>query len=405
MSSVENRIIFHVDMDAFFVSVEEALNPKLRGKPVVVGGSPDGRGVVSSASYKAREYGIRSAMPISKAKRLCPRAIFLRGSMHMYSEYSRRVMEILGRYTPDVEKVSVDEAYMDLTHCRKMHKQDPVTLAQNIHHAIREETGLPASIGIGSTRLIAKIAANAAKPDGIMMIRPGYEASFLAPLPIGKMPGVGPSTEKVYKSMGVEQIGDLARLDPTLLKRVFGKYGPVMARRARGEDRREVTASDAGDGTFGQRGNEKSISREVTYSEDTQDVEKIKATLSYMSENVGKRVRAAGLLFRTVTLKLRYSDFATYTRSRTLPVDSEDSNDIYNIACDLLDNLLAHRRGVRLVGVGVATHGADAQLDLFGRTEHRSPRLHREMDRVRGRFGFDSVLLARSCLHGSRRYN
>lgn len=387
-------------MDAFFVSVEEVLNPALRGKPVIVGGDPAGRGVVCSASYKAREYGVRSAMPMARARRLCPRAVFLRGSSHVYSEFSGRVMDILKRYSPALEQVSVDEAYLDMTGLERLHRADPVTVAQRIHDAIRGEVGVPASVGIGSGKLIAKIAANAAKPNGVMMIRPGYEASFLAPLPIGRMPGVGPSTEKELKKMGIRLIGDLSGVDRDLLRRAFGKHGEVIAGRARGEDARGVmsgfeTGADGGEGG-------RTLSREVTYAEDTEDPERMRATLSYLSESVGRRLRKGGLSFRGVTLKLRYSDFRTVTRSRAFARPSNDTGDIFRTACELLDRLLIRRARVRLVGVGVTTADAAAQLDLF-RQEAAPDAIHRGMDRVRDRFGFEAALLARSRLHGAGR--
>ncbi len=403
----ERKKILHVDMDAFFVSVEEALNPGLRGKPVVVGGDPEGRSVVSSASYKAREYGIRSAMPMAQARRLCPKAIFLRGSMRIYAEFSSRIMTILERYTPAVEQVSVDEAYLDITGCERFHKSnDPLTIAQRIYHSILKEVKIPASIGAGSNKLIAKIAANSAKPNGIMMILPGYEASFLAPLPIDRMPGIGPATVKAYRKMGVRVIGDLARFEPELLERVLGKYGGLMARRARGEDTREIMfGSETGQSGNGRSRAAKSISREVTYSEDTENPQRLLATLSYLSESVGRRVRSAGLYFRGVTVKLRYSDFKTYTRSRALLSPSDDSSVIFQSARDLLDQLKIRRTRVRLIGVSVTTADPVVQLDLFKKSRRAAglALVHRRMDEVRDRFGFESVLLARSYLHSSGR--
>jgi DNA polymerase-4 len=359
--------------------------------------------VVSAASYKAREYGVRSAMPMAEARRLCPRAIFLRGSMRIYAEFSSRIMTILERYTPDVEKMSVDEAYLDITGCDRFHKADPLTVAQRIHHSILKEVGVPASIGVASNKLIAKIAANAAKPNGIMMIRPGYEASFLGPLPIDRMPGIGPVTEKAYREMGIRVIGDLARFEPELLERVFGKYGGLMARRARGVDTREImSGSETGGFQNGRRA--KSVSREVTYSEDTEDPQRILATLSYLSESVGKRVRDSGLYFRGVTVKLRHSDFRTYTRSHALLSPSDDPSAIFKEARELLDQLSIRRARVRLIGVSVTTADPVAQLDMFKKSRKAVGRalIHQQMDQVRDRFGFESVLLARSCLHSAK---
>ena len=395
----KNKTIMLVDMDAFFVSVEEALNPKLRGKPVIVGGDPDGRGVVASASYKAREYGVRSAMPLAMARRLCPRAIFIKGSSYLYGEYSRRIMEILRRYTPAVEPVSVDEAYVDLTGCMRLHRADPVTLAQRARERIMDEVGVPASIGIASNKLTAKIAAEVAKPGGLLFIRPGYEASFIAPLPIGRMPGIGPSSEKVYRKMGIRVIGDLARFSPGALKRAFGKRARVLAARARGEDEREVTPD---------RDERKSIGRETTYSVDTSDPETLEATLSYLSESVGRRLRKSGLAFRRVTLKLRYEDFNTYTRSRIVDPPGSDTRTIFRTARSLMRGLYRRGARTRLIGVSVSSLTEPRrQISLFeSRAELMRERLEGGMDEARDRFGFESVMLARSCLRsglGERR--
>ena len=408
------RSILHVDMDAFFVSVEELLNPALKGKPVVVGGDPYGRGVVSAASYKAREYGIRSGMAASQARRLCPKAIFLRGAHGRYSEYSRKVMDILRRYTPAIEQVSVDEAYLDLTGCERLHKASPVAIAQRIHEAVVRETGLPCSLGLGAGKLIAKIAANAAKPNGLMWIRPGHEASFLAPLPIGAMPGVGPASEKLYHRLGVRLIGDLARLDPALLRRALGKYGEVMALRARGDDPREVDIEpeeeeddDAPAGPVGfhrpTSSHAKSVSRETTFAQDVDNPERLRAALSYLAESVGRRLRRKGLMFNGVTLKLRHSDFTTFTRARALPAPSDDTSVIYRAAGELLDELYTRRVRVRLIGVGVATAPSARQMPLFGQAPSPTAAMHRHMDGVRDRFGFDAALMARSLLHTAER--
>ncbi|HJM83604.1 MAG TPA: DNA polymerase IV [Nitrospinota bacterium] len=400
---LEEKIIFHVDMDAFFVSVEESLNPSLKGKPVVVGGDPAGRGVVSSASYAAREHGIHSGMPAAEAKRLCPRAIFLRGSMCVYLERSNRVMEILERFTPVLEKVSIDEAYLDLTGCKRVHKADPVTIAHRIHNAMETELGLTVSIGIGSNKLISKIAANSAKPNGIMMILSGYEADFLAPLPIERMPGVGPATKKEYLKMGIRVIGDLLRFSPITLKRAFGKQGTMMASYARGDVLSLKSISKASKDLRGWgRGvnHAKSISREITYSTDLGEPESIEAGLSYLAESVGRKVRKSGLMFFRVNLKLRYADFVTHTRSRVFTVPSNDIKLIYSSAVDLFYQLFTKRSKVRLIGVGVSTVHPVSQLDLF-RRDKATDAIAKSMDALRDRYGFDSVMTARSHLHSS----
>ncbi|MDH5637271.1 MAG: DNA polymerase IV [Nitrospinota bacterium] len=398
-SQTRNKIIAHVDLDAFFVSVEELLNPSLRGKPVVVGGNPFGRGVVSAASYAARKFGVHAGMPSSQARRLCPRAIFLRGSHGIYSQYSSQVMEVLGRFTPAMEQVSVDEAYLDLTGCQRLHKAGAVEIAQRIHHAVHAETGLPASIGVGAGRIVAKIAANAAKPNGMMVINPGREAAFLAPLPIGKMPGIGPVSQREYMKLGIRRIGDLSQFKPEILRQIFGKHGAAMARRAQGEDGGHV---DFSTGTEGRSGSQ-SVSREVTYSTDTGDPGRVRATVSYLAESVGRRVRKTGLVFDTVTLKLRRASFATVTRSRALSRTSDDTSVIYQAACDMLEPLLTgSRERVRLVGVGVrAMEKKPEQMDLFlMEQEARIEAVHRSMDQARDKYGFESALMARSILHG-----
>ncbi|MBI5814751.1 MAG: DNA polymerase IV [Nitrospinae bacterium] len=376
-------------MDAFFVSVEEALNPKLKGKPVIVGGDPGGRGVVTSASYKAREYGVRAAMPLAQAKKLCPKGIFLKGSHRLYSTYSRRIMEILERYTPAVEQVSVDEAYMDLTGCERAHKADAVTIAERIHQAISDEVGVPCSIGIAQNKVTAKIAANMAKPNGMLYVRPGREADFLAPLPIGKMPGVGPSTEKELYKLGVHKIGDLARFPVDTLEKVFGKRASWLSEKAAGRGGSEVSTDDD---------DAKSIGRELTYAADTSDPEMLEATLSYLSESVGQRLRRAGLVFCRVTVKLRYADFNTYTRAKTIANPASGTGDIYRAARDILHNLYTRRAAVRLIGVTVSCLAEPPkQTTIFDAPASLSAeRLTRQVDEAKERFGFHSAMTARS---------
>ncbi|VAX24381.1 DNA polymerase IV [hydrothermal vent metagenome] len=394
----KKRIALHIDMDAFFVSVEETLNPKLKGKPVVVGGDPSGRGVVSSASYKAREYGVRSAMPLATAKKICPEVIFLRGSPHVYAEYSRRIMDILARYTPVVEPVSVDEAYLDLTGLKRLHKADSVTIAQRMHDAIQDEVGVPSSIGIATNKVTAKIAANVAKPNGMLFIRPGCEASFLGPMPIGKMPGVGPVAEKEYRKMGIVVIGDLLRFTPKTLEQVLGKHASVMAARAKGIDDRKVASADR---------DVKSISKEVTYAVDTEDLQTLESTLSYLSEKVCDKARRTGLAFRRVTLKLRYADFTTYTRARTINTQSDDARALFRVARKLLRDTFTRRLKVRLIGVGVSSFSAPLrQIELFEDSVREArERLNIKVDETRNRFGFESAMMARSLLYAEAKRN
>lgn len=387
------KIILHVDMDAFFVSVEEVLNPKLVGAPVIVGGDPaaKGRGVVSSASYKARGYGVHSAMPLSEAKRLCPKAIFLRGSLRVYAEFSERIMNILRSYTPAMEPVSVDEAYLDITGCLRLHKADPVTVAKRIHDEILETVGVPCSIGIASSKVTAKVATNSAKPNGILLVRPGYDSNFLAPLPIGKLPGVGPTAEREYRKMGIKVIGDLARFSPKALEKVFGKRAPLLIRRAKGAGGSAVSSL---------RVPAKSISRENTYARDTSNVEVVKSTLSYLSEKVGLKTRKARFSFRRVTIKLRYANFTTYTKSLVITSPSHDTAVIYRTAMKLFDSLYKHGCYVRLIGVGVSLFSdPPRQIFLFeDNMKLAKERLTFGVDSAKEKFGFESVMTARSLL-------
>lgn len=268
-------------MDAFFVSVEEVLDPSLKGKPVVVGGDPEGRGVVAAASYAVRAYGVHSAMPIAKAKRLCPHAIFLRGSHRRYSEYSVKVFEILRCYSPLVEPMSLDEAFVDLTGCERLHGPALVA-AEKIRNEIREKTGLNASIGIASNKLLAKIASAYCKPNGMLWIAPGMEQKFLAPLPIRRVPGIGPKGEAELKRMGVTSVGDLARLPSERLEEAYGKWGASLYRKARGiSDSLVVNEAE----------NPRSMGREITLETDSTDPLYLESTLSYLTEKTAGQQR------------------------------------------------------------------------------------------------------------------
>src|SRR5712671_3214624 len=309
------KTIFHVDMDAFFVSVEELFDPSLKGKAVVVGGRANERGVVSAASYAARKFGVHSAMPLRTAHKLCPQAIFVEGHRERYVEYSHRVYEVLQKFSPRVEMASIDEAYLDLTGTERL-LGPPLAAAHSLHNAVRAATNLNCSIGAASSRLVAKIASDQAKPHGILWIAPGREARFLAPLNVRKIPGVGKVTERNLHACGIRKIGDLARLDESFLEERFGKWGLALAGKARGED-----AGAWFDGEIpetGEGGDPKSISHENTFSVDTADAGIIDAMLVRLSEMVARRLRDHRIYTRTVQIKLRYSDFATFTRSMTL---------------------------------------------------------------------------------------
>ena len=381
--------ILHVDMDAFFVSVEEVLDPSLKGKPVVVGGSIEGRGVVSAASYAARKFGIHSAMPIARAKRLCPHAIFLRGSHRLYSEYSAKVFEILRSYSPLVEPMSLDEAFVDLTGCGKLH--GPVLkTAETIRNEIRDRLGLNASIGIATNKLMAKIASAYCKPNGMLWIAPGKEQQFLAPLPIKRIPGIGPKGCARLNRMGVKSVADLSQLPLELLEKTYGKWGVSLYRKARGISSSAVNAETE---------DPRSISRETTFSTDSMDPLFLESTLSYLTEKTAAQLRSNGLFARTVTLKLRYSDFKTVTRSQTLGWPTAADHTLLKTATILFHKLFNHRVQVRLIGISFSSLTAHPyrQEDLFDLKDgERWDQLYQGIDRIRKKYGFRSILRAAS---------
>jgi DNA polymerase IV len=384
-----SRIIFHVDMDAFFVSVEELLDPSLKGKPVVVGGRPDQRGVVSAASYAVRKFGVHSAMPLRSAYKLCPQAIFLDGHPHMYREYSDKAFTVFQSVTPLVEMASIDEAYLDMTGTERLHGP-PLAAAHKLHEKMKRDTGLNCSIGIGRSRLVAKVASDQAKPNGVFFVLPGFEARWLAPLDVRKIPGIGKVTEKRLHDLGVRKVGDLARLDEALLDQQFGEWGRAMAGKARGED-----AGSWFDGEIGEEEAPKSISHEHTFDQDTTDREQIGATLARLAEMVGRRLREHGLFARTVQLKLRYKDFRTIMRARTLDHATQLDTEIHREVRALVDANW-NGRPIRLLGVHASGLEAQpSQLSLLepGMDDRWSKALS-AADRVRDRFGESAVSLA-----------
>ncbi|MGB8321478.1 MAG: DNA polymerase IV, partial [Candidatus Acidiferrum sp.] len=335
--------ILHVDMDAFFVSVELLERPELRGKPVVVGGRPDQRGVVSAASYEARKFGIQSAMPLRTAAKLCPHAIFLDGHHTKYSEWSDRVATILAQFSPIVEMVSIDEAYLDLSGTERLHGP-PLAAADKLLRTITRETKLPCSGGLATTRLVAKVASEQGKPRGLVWVAPGMEARFLAPLPIRKIPGIGEVTERALRALGIEKVEQLAAHSQEKLEKIFGQWGTALYRKSRGGDAYEFLI-DA---------EPKSISQNHTFGEDTTDVEQMESMLSHLSQKACKRLREAGLSARTLTLTIRYAGFDTYTRSKTLQEPAQLDGDIFAV---FLHQFREHRdtkRKVRLLGVALS---------------------------------------------------
>lgn len=377
--------VLHIDMDAFFVSVEEVLDPSLKGKPVIVGGNPEGRGVCAAASYAARKYGIHSAMPVAKAKRLCPHAIFLRGSHRLYSEYSAKVFEILRSYSPLVEPMSLDEAFVDLTGCGRLH--GPVLkTAETIRNEIKNTLGLNASIGIATNKLMAKIASAYCKPNGMLWIAPGSEQRFLAPLPVKRIPGIGPKGNAQLNRMGVHTVADLARMPLEILEEIYGKWGASLYRKARGISTSPVIAETE---------DPRSISRETTLDEDSINPLFLESTLSYLTEKCAAQLRDNRLFARTVTLKLRYSDFKTMTRSQTLDWPTAADHTLFKTAAKLFRKTFNRKTRVRLIGISfssLTTHPY-RQEDLFDlKDSDRWDGLYHGIDRIRKKYGFRSIL-------------
>ncbi len=386
--------IAHVDMDAFVVSVEELYDPGLKGKPVIVGAAGDARGVVAAASYEARKYGIHSAMPSRTAQRLCPHALFLPPRMELYEEWSEKVRAVLERFTPIVQMVSIDEAYLDLTGTERLH--GPAWhAAQKIQRAIWEElnpagggAGLPCSIGVAASYLVAKVASELAKPRGLLWVPQGVEAAFLAPLPVRRIPGIGKVTEKVLYSMAVATVADLAKVPEDQLVEAFGRWGAALYRKARGQDTDLWFVDDE----------QKSISHERTFSEDTGDPAALEATLSHLAELVGKRLREGGFHARTVTLKLRTAEFRTLTRAKTLTEPTDLDGVLYRTAAELFRRAWDRKKKVRLLGIaaGSLVEGP-GQASLFDAEQReRLERLARAADRVRDRYGAEAVQSAKS---------
>ncbi len=383
-------IIFHVDMDAFFVSVEEIFDPSLKGKPVVVGGKSHERGVVSAASYAARKFGVHSAMPLRTAYQLCPSAIFIEGHPDRYREYSHRVRAILDRFSPLVQMASIDEAYLDMTGTERLHGP-PLKAAHRLHETVRAETGLNCSIGIATSRLVAKVSSDQAKPNGVLWIYPGLEAQFLAPLDIRKIPGVGKVSEKRLLEIGIHKVGDLAALDDKTLEQRFGKSGLALAGKSRGLD-----AGGWFDEAIGERSDPKSISHEHTFSIDTDDEGLLHATLSKLAEMVSRRLREHGLQARTVQIKVRNQAFETYIRARTLTAATDLDIEIGREARTLFRENWRPDTKIRLLGVHVSQFSkTGGQLDLLdGDKKLRWTDAMRAADRLRDRYGDDAVTLA-----------
>jgi DNA polymerase IV len=385
-------------MDAFFVSVEELSDPSLKGKAVVVGGQRDERGVVSAASYEARKFGVHSAMPLRAAAKLCPHAIFLDGHPDLYRQSSRKARTVLEMFSPAVEMASIDEAYIDMTGTEKLHGP-PLRSAHKLHAAMKEHTGLNCSVGIGTSRLMAKICSDQAKPNGVLYVLPGQEQTFLAPLDVGKIPGVGKVTKSQLNSMGISRIGDLQRLETGVLENTLGKWGLALAGKARGED-----AGAWFSGEVGEDEQAKSVSHEHTFNDDTANLEKLESTLLRLCEMVARRLREQNIAGRTWQLKLRYSDFSTITRAHSLAAPTTVDSEIFTNLRKLFHQNWQRGRAVRLLGVQASNFDdAPEQMDLLqDEGRQKWARAISASDKLRDKYGDSAVFLAKGMRGGFR---
>lgn len=384
-----------LDLDAFFASVEQLDHPAWRGKPVIVGGSPHERGVVSTASYEARAFGVRSAMPSAQAQRLCPQAIWTRGHFDRYRDLSAQVMAILAAETPFVDQVSIDEAFFDITPGR-FANESPVAIATRIQRRVRE-LGITCSIGLGCNKTVAKIASERDKPRGLTVVPPGTERAFLAPLPVRAMSGIGSSAEAALVRSHIRTIGQLAQADHALLTKIFGVNGEMIRERALGREQSVVTPIDAVEDV-------KSVSNERTFAHDLTDRGDVDAALALLGESVGRRLRRRGLAGRTVTVKLKFSYGSGRTIQRKLPHPTDDENLFVAAARELIDAIWFDGMHVRLLGIGMSDFSDDAavQTDLFCEVDERGAvqsdrrELSVAVDKVREKFGAQAVGFGRA---------
>jgi len=380
------RAIVHMDMDAFFASVEQLDHPEWRGRPVIVGGNPSGRGVVSTASYEARVHGVRSAMPAAQARRLCPDAVWARPRFERYSELSLLVRAILERHTPQVEPTSIDEAYLDVT--PGLSGRHPVDIAEQIQCEV-DALGLSCSLGVASGKTLAKIASDREKPHGITVVWPGTESAFLAPLSVSVLPGVGGTTAQRLQQAGIRTLGELGRLDPRTAEILAGAWGPELIDRARGIDERPVTISR----------DVKSVSNERTFARDMHERGEVEHALGALVSKVAGRLRARALTARTFTVKLRFADFTTRTAQRTVSTPTDLEDEMLSVALALLRGAWSAGAGLRLLGFGASGFDQPAhQLGLLGTDESadvdtrpRRRALAAEIDAIRERFGDDAL--------------
>jgi DNA polymerase-4 len=379
--------ILHVDLDAFFVEVCRQRHPELRGvELLVVGGRRDQRGVVQSASYGARQYGIHAGMPIAQAVRLCPAATFFQGSFMHYRDASRAVRAVLQRFSPTVVMASLDEAYLDFAGTDRLYPVSLLPVAERIRDTVRDETGLDCSVGVGPNRMVAKVASDCAKPRGLMEVRAGWEEGFLAGLPLSALPGVGPKTAARWAELGLTDVYQVQRMDESALAGLVGGDARGLKRRAHGH----------GGSTLRGERLPKSVSRETTLSRDLRDPEELEAILSLLTARVAGQLREEQLVGRTVTLKLRHDDFRTVTRRHTLETATDLDAELYEVARSLFreafEDVRRRNRGVRLIGIAATNLGVAAEADLFEPPERQRLReLSAAVDKVRGKYGFGAV--------------
>jgi DNA polymerase-4 len=378
------KSIIHLDMDAFYPAVEVLDNPELKGKPVIVGGSKE-RGVVASASYEARKFGVHSAQPIAKAMRLCPKGIFLPVRMSRYKEVSERIFEIFYRFTPLVEPLSIDEAFLDVTGSTRLFGH-PVDIAKKIKQMVFNEIGLTVSAGVAPSKFIAKIASDMEKPDGLTVVPPDRIREFLDPLPIKKMWGVGKVTQNALARLNIRTFKELSQMPVKVLEQKFGKYGIKMHQLSMGIDEREVVPEhDA-----------KSVGHEETFLRDIIDANEAKKELLSLANRVSRRMRRNSVTGKTITLKVKYNDFVQITRSKTLPKPTQDGREIYSTACSLLEKTEVGKRPVRLLGISLSQLtiiGPEDQLTLFDQNETSKKRkdLNKALDSLYEKHGDKSI--------------
>ncbi|MEA3422035.1 MAG: DNA polymerase IV [Acidobacteriota bacterium] len=385
MEVSKRRCVVHVDIDAFFAAVEELLDPSLKGKPVIVGGLPNERGVASTASYEARRYGVHSGMPLAKAYQLCPNGIFIRGNHQIYSAFSRKFFHILSQYTPDVEKASLDEAYLDFTWCSHLYPSFSRTACE-IKQKVEKELGLAVSVGMGPNKLLAKLATNKAKPAGLVEIKPGREEKFLKDLSIESMPGIGPKAQGIFRMLNIRKVSDLWGLPRATLRSLFGLNGEELYLQSRGIDSRPIVTACV----------PKSVSRETTFLEDIWDRHLLLAHLAYLCDRLALPLRKERLFTHVIEVKVRYSDFKTVARRRLLISPLQEMGKIYRIAQELFLQLFSTSRlSLRLVGVKASDLVRARPLSLFEPYSWRQEGLGSAVDQVRERYGFGSLLTAR----------